>query len=195
MRPRLSILICHLPERADLLGELFSCLAPQMNAHPGLVECLVDDAPRGVTTTGEKRNNLLTKARGEYAAFIDDDDLVSPDYLERICPLLYCDVDVVGMEGVMTTNGVNPRRFIHSRKYDHWFSEGVGNATVYYRCPNHLNPVKAALARKVGFPKLNNKEDQDYSSRLYPLLKTEMMLGAPPIYVYRYRTPFVRGVV
>ena len=61
------------------------------------------------------------------------------------------------------------RKFIHSIKYKTWFEENY----IYYRCPNHLNPVKRELALKVRFLPQDSGEDCDYSKRLLPLLKTE----------------------
>lgn len=73
----LSILICHLKERKELLERLMKCLEPQIIGKP--VEVLIDDADKSVTT-GEKRNRLLARATGRWSAAVDDDDLVSESY-------------------------------------------------------------------------------------------------------------------
>src|ERR1700722_5137465 len=85
----LSILICHLPdERAEEFASLKAEIYRQSeyaSAQCGLTfQCIIDDRPRGVVTTGEKRNRLLQRALGAYVAFIDDDDLIATDYLPRI---------------------------------------------------------------------------------------------------------------
>jgi len=35
-------------------------------------------------TIGAKRNQLLHRAKGDYVAFVDDDDLVSSDYVNKV---------------------------------------------------------------------------------------------------------------
>jgi glycosyltransferase involved in cell wall biosynthesis len=35
-------------------------------------------------TVGEKRDALLRAAKGNYVAFVDDDDFISPDYVSLI---------------------------------------------------------------------------------------------------------------
>ena len=79
---KLSILICTLPERKAYLARLLGILSPQVIQ--GKVEVLTDDTPRGVITTGQKRNNLLNRAKGKYIVFIDDDDMVPGHYVNRI---------------------------------------------------------------------------------------------------------------
>jgi hypothetical protein len=86
------------------------------------------------------------------------------------------------MEGVMTTNGRKPRRFVHSLAYDSYFERD----SVYYRCPNHYNPVRRELALQVGFPDINFMEERDYAYRLRPLLKTEVVIP-DTLYFYDFR--------
>lgn len=59
---------------------------------------------------------------------------------------------------------------------------------VYYRNPNHLNPVKKELAIQVPYKEINFGEDKDYSERLFPLLKTEVYISGI-IYYYLYSQP------
>jgi len=177
MSKKLSILICSLYSRAEKLNRLLAKLNPQLNAE---VEVLVK-SDHGEMIIGQKRNKLLSEATGEYIAFIDDDDLVSDDYVAKILSAIQTSPDCVGMQGVITFQGQCPRIFIHSTKYDSWFEQN----DVYYRPPNHLNPVKRELALQVGFPELNHGEDRDYSMRLKSLLKSEKFITGV-IYHYLY---------
>ena len=153
-------------------------LDKQVNIYKNDVEVLVD-VDGGRQKIGAKRNVLLCRASGKYVAFIDDDDLVTDSYVKNILLGLESDVDCCGMEGIITTNGRDPRKFIHSIRYGKWFeSNGI-----YYRSPNHLNPVKRELALKVKFPCINRGEDFDYSKRLFRLLKTEQYIKEP---IYKY---------
>jgi hypothetical protein len=79
-----SILISGIPERFHLVHKLlFSLLEQQAVARMPDVELLylLDNRRR---TVGAKRNSLLGMARGEYASFIDDDDEVANDYVQKI---------------------------------------------------------------------------------------------------------------
>ena len=174
---RISLLVCSLESRHRELRHLKNCLAPQLT---DAVELLVN-VDRGQKTIGLKRNELLEEASGEYIAFIDDDDLVSDDYVEKILTAVESNPDCCGMEGIVTFNGQNPRRFVHSLRYREWFERDG----VYYRNPNHLSPVKRELALQVGFPEKNYWEDRDYSARLLHLLNREVYIMGP-IYYYLY---------
>lgn len=176
----LSILVCSLPERARFLTRLNGIIRPQMIGKP--VEMLVDDRGRGVTI-GAKRNSLLSVAGGQYVAFIDDDDLVSPNYISLILEALKTRPDCVGMNGIITFDGKNPKNFVHTVECSEW-CERDG---VYYRHPNHLSPIRRDLALKAGFPEINFGEDHSYSNRVKPFLKTEVMVK-PALYFYLSRS-------
>jgi len=180
MSIKLSILICSLNKRAELLAKLRDCLETQKN---DAIEILIN-RDSGIKTIGRKRNELLQQAQGEYIAFIDDDDLVSEDYVSKILNAIEHNPDCCGIEGIVTFNGQNPKKFIQSLKYNRWFEED----NIYYRCPNHLSPIKRELALKVGFEDISFQEDRVYSARIYPLLKSEHYIEGA-IYFYK----FVKG--
>lgn len=177
MNKKLSILICSLQERQEKLNRLMEVLKPQINDE---VEVIIKSDSRQMSI-GTKRNSLLNEAKGEYIAFIDDDDVVSADYVNKILSAIESKPDCCGIQGTITFQGRCPRTFIHSLEYANWFEKD----NIYYRCPNHLNPVKRELALKVGFKEVNFGEDRDYSTRLFPLLKTEIMIS-DSIYYYLF---------
>jgi glycosyltransferase involved in cell wall biosynthesis len=176
---KLSILIVSLESREKLADRLLDVLEQQRQPD---IEILfnIDD---GKKIIGTKRNELLRQATGDYVSFVDDDDLVSPNYISNVLNAIKSGPDCVGIKGVMTTNGENPKTFIHSLKYKSWFEKDG----IYYRSPNHLNPIKRKLALKVGFPEKNHGEDHDFSMGVYPLLKEEEFIKEP-IYYYIFRT-------
>lgn len=176
---KLSILICSIERRKNLLSRLLNELEKQKSDS---VEILVD-IDNGLKSIGLKRNNLLKKSKGEYVSFIDDDDLVSSSYVDDILKAIENKPDCIGIEGIITVDGKNPRVFIHSLKYKSWFE----NKGIYYRNPNHLNPVKRQIALKALFPDKNSHEDREYSKRIFPLLKSEEYIKKP-IYFYLYKS-------
>jgi hypothetical protein len=107
--------------------------------------------------------------------------LVSEDYVKKILEAIESNPDCCGIQGIITFQGQGPRMFIHSLKYKEWFEQN----NIYYRCPNHLNPVKREIALQVKFPETNFGEDKDYSTRLFPLLKEERFISGV-VYHYLY---------
>lgn len=177
---KLSILVCTLPERLAYMSRLTEQLEPQMRNNP--VELLTDASPRPVPI-GRKRNALLKRATGDYVAFVDDDDRVSTFYVNRIIDAIKHRPDCVGINGFIQFDGKNGKRFIHTRTCNEW-CEKQG---VYWRYPNHLNPIRRELALQAGFPDDSNfGEDKAFSDRVKPLLKTEVMIDEI-IYWYDYR--------
>lgn len=80
--PLLSILTPACWERVERCQHLVQDIAAQITA-PWTVEHLVlyDNRHRSV---GLKRQALLEAARGQYIAFVDDDDAVSADYVSSL---------------------------------------------------------------------------------------------------------------
>lgn len=182
IKMKLSILVCHLPKRKHYLDRLCGVLNEQLEYHQD-VEFLVDD--REKISIGTKRNNLLNRASGEYVAFIDDDDLVSHDYLKQLLSGIDKGVDCCSLMGEITENGANPKTFIHSIRYDKYFEKDK----VYYRPPNHLNCIKASIAKQFKFPMRNHGEDTDWAMQICEagVLKTEHRIEET-IYYYEYRS-------
>ena len=180
---QLSILICSITERAKLLHRLLVHLKVQMSDE---VEIITEIDNREMTI-GEKRNKLLLRASGAYVAFIDDDDLVSDDYISKILAAIKTNPDCCSLQGEIE-HMMGPKNakkmqtdiFKHSIEYDHWFS----NNGIYYRCPNHLNAIKRSIALQVGFACKNMGEDYDFSTRVFSLLKTEEKIDGTIYYYY-----------
>jgi len=187
---KFSILILSLEKRKDnLLKRLLDVLETQKTDE---VEILIN-SDDGTKYIGKKRNELLAQAKGQYVAFVDDDDLVSSDYVSKILDAINkSNPDVIGMHLIMTTDKVIEEKTFHSLKYKSWFDEPDPDRPWlkrYYRNPNHLNPVKRELALETGYPDSNTGEWEDryYSRRLLPHLKTEEYIEQP-IYYYDFRT-------
>lgn len=183
---KLSILIATMPSRIKEFDELMIDIQGSQslamgNGYIGQVEVLFDNSMQ--YNIGVKRNKLLSRAMGEYVVFIDDDDCITRDYVHKI--LVACDsgADAIGISGTMTTNGTKEKQWHISRNYLNWFERNG----IYFRTPNHISPVKRALALKAGFPELKHGEDYEYSMRLIPLIKTECVVPGN-IYWYNYKS-------
>lgn len=162
----LSILIPTLSERQAKLDRLLAILESQLNNE---VEILIDNRDRSVTT-GEKRNSILEKAKGEYISFIDDDDLVSKNYISLLMKGINKNVDCCSLSGIINENGLD-KTFLHSIKYNRYYEENG----IYYRFPNHLNCMKSSIAKQFRFPNKTISEDTDWATQIHNsgLLKKE----------------------
>lgn len=189
---RLSVLIPTVIGREKKLEKLLSVLNPQleeirkeaiswgMNYNP--VEIIIDKDNKEVSI-GAKRQRLIEKARGTYIVFIDDDDLVSDDYLDQILIPTIQDVDAIGFLIQCTFNGMDRCFARASSDYKDWGEWRDGFR--YVRSIYHKTPVKRELALKAGFDDLRFGEDYKYSMRLNPLIKSEIFIDKV-LYFYQY---------
>lgn len=179
----LSILIATIPSRAKSFDRVWYSLCEQTairETNGVSVEVLFDLSME--YNIGTKRNKLLQRSKGEYIVFIDDDDEISPNYVSLILKAIESKPDCVAINGIITTNGKDEKKWFISRNFLSWhIKKGV-----YYRTPNHISPVRRELALKAGFPEIAHGEDYQYSMRLLPMLKTETYIKQP-IYHYKYR--------
>jgi glycosyltransferase involved in cell wall biosynthesis len=182
-----SILICTLDHRKEYLERIMQALSSQIKEKEDLVEIL-SETDDGSLSIGSKRNRLLERAQGDYIAFVDDDDVVSSDYVDKILEALQSKPDVVGMHLLHFNDGVLAGFTYHSLRYESWFENRDTNLGFmrYYRNPNHLNPVKREYALQTKFPEISMGEDKDYSYKILKHLKTEEYI-TEPIYYYLFR--------
>ncbi len=108
MPPHLSILTPSVWSRAaqtNALREKIEAQIAELNL-PGAVEHLVllDNRARSI---GLKRQSLLDAARGEFIAFVDDDDDVSADYVGSLVTAILTapEADVITFEQAAIYNG------------------------------------------------------------------------------------------
>lgn len=171
----LSILILSLPERKDQLQRLLKVLNKQREEFPGAVEILVDDRDRPVTI-GTKRNSLLKKAGGRYIQFVDDDDMPGDAYLRTAMQGIESGADVVQLRGNYYENGKFKKIFHHYLACESWHE----TPDKYHRYPNHLNCMRADIARLFRFDEINHGEDHRWAEKIKNsgLLKTEFATDA-----------------
>lgn len=181
----LSILIPTLPVRAPFFERIIDQLKPQMQFVHDLTGMEIEVRSNDQTdiSIGVKRNILLQNAQGGYVCFIDDDDRVSEDYVRLVVAGILQNPDCCSLTGVITTDGKNPKLFRHSIDYKEMY-EADG---IYYRPPNHLNTVRASIAKQMVFPDWQRSEDSNYCFQLRDsgLLKVEYKIN-PVLYYYDY---------
>lgn len=184
----LAILIAHIPERYDFMKRLAGILDPQLEKHKNNVVCLSDDSR--YKTIGRKRNDLVARVNAKYYCFIDDDDRVSPNYIELLMAGIHQDVDCCSLKGIITEDGKNPLLFEHSIKYKAYrtVTDSSEGQVRYERYPNHLNCIRTEIGKQFTFPEKNFSEDTEWATKVFSsqLVKTEHYIPQV-IYYYDYR--------
>ncbi len=179
MKIKLSILICSVPSRIQLLSRLMSVLQPQLDKNND-VECIVLTDNKKMSI-GEKRNELIRLAHGDYIAFVDDDDLVSEDYIDELVVAgIQTQVDIICFQSMYFIDGKQDRIMK--------FSKNFKNSTTkecFFRAANHLMCIRRDLALQVVYKNISYYEDSDWCTRVNPLLKTEHIIEKV-LYKYFY---------
>lgn len=150
MKPFLTVLTPTLKDREHLLNQLYLVLLSQCKEYN--VKVITDD--HATDSVGVKRARLAKLCKTEYAVYIDDDDMISGNYMELVHAGLKQDVDVVEMRGVITVGGKQQGTFNHSIRFDKW-----EDGKIYTRPPNHLNPMRTKYFKEYPFPDLRHAED------------------------------------
>lgn len=159
----ISVLICTIPERSEMLARLLERIQRLTEGLRIRVEVLTDATVE--YKVGLKRSILLSRARGNYCCFVDDDDDVTDDYFtpyEAVLPDLPYLYDCFALNGAYFVDGLYIKPFHHSMRYDNWSNDNRG----YYRMPNHLNLIKTDICKLIDFISEDCLEDRDFSKRL-----------------------------
>ena len=177
----LSILILTLPTRIDSYATLIKTLNQQViqNNLMSRVQILSLCDTKEISV-GEKRNILLNKSCGKYVCFIDDDDLIAPDYIIKLMNAINSNADVITFCGEYIQNTIITPfsiSIVHRGNYNH--------PNIFYRLPNHLCPVKREIALNCMFTDKNFGEDSDYAERINKHIKNEFHIQ-DKLYFYMY---------
>ena len=175
-----QILIPTMPGREAMLFALLQVLEPQLKKHKA-ASYFID---AGAGSIGAKRQRMIEKATADYIAFVDDDDMVSADYLDRIMPCLASKPDCVGITMHVTMDGrdwhPSPifRHSLQFKENHQWRGQD--------RTPHHLCPLKRTIAIESRFPDLMWGEDFSFALGLLSRLHIEEWSGDEAIYFYNY---------
>lgn len=155
-QPKLSILVLSTHKREKWLERIEDVLSWQIRhfCNPGDVQYVLE-IDGGAKTIGEKRNMAMSKANGIAVAYLDEDDFIGDQYIQRGIQFAESDKDVATLRGLYFTNGVYDRPFEHSLRYKEWSQD----SSLYRRCPNHINFIKRDLIKDIPFEHKNFGED------------------------------------
>ena len=188
--PLISIVVLTYPERKEKFNTLKALILSALERHAEKVEFLSIHSPKGTPKIGAKRQIGLDAVKGAYFVMIDDDDLISENYFDKVIYHIERDApDCVGylIECEFKRDGKldSTASAIVSNQYTglannvkhpiHSITQGI-----YYK-----NPVRTALAKIVGFENKSFAEDQDFSIALKPYLRKESFINEV-LYYYIY---------
>lgn len=175
---QLSILMPSIPQRKEMFDRLFTEVANQSmicyKNHPtlGRIEILSDNTKSfrdGGMSIGEKRDSLIKKATGNYLCFLDDDESISPDYVETLMRLCYENEDVCTFRSIakLTNNWalIDMSLFNSNQQIN---PEGITN-----REPWHICPVRSEYAKLYSFDNINYGEDWNWFNQVLKHCHTE----------------------
>lgn len=180
--PTWSILVPTLGERRPLFERLMRGLLHQTEKHDGRVQ-VIGWHNDGSPSLPKIRQTMVTSAVTDYVSFVDDDDLVSPYYVDAIVAALETRPDYVGFQVQCYSDGAPTAVAYHSLEYRRWRNL----ASRYERDISHINPIRTALARKADFTKTGPRraEDRAWADQLRRsrLLRTQVVI---PRILYHY---------
>lgn len=189
--PSWTILVPTLGERRALFERLMAGLLPQLDPYGGRVRVLgwYND---GSPSLPKIRQRLVETAGTEYVSFVDDDDLVSRDYVAEIVSALDNRPDYVGFQVQCYSNGHPTGVAYHSLEFDRWRNM-PGRLE---RDISHLNPIRTVLARCADFSlvRAGKPEDRAWVDQLRraKVLKTQVVIPRI-LYHYLYSTSRAAG--
>lgn len=165
--PVLSILIPGIPERMANAKLLIAEIADQAGSRSADVEVLycVDNRQR---TVGAKRQALQDIARGQYIAFCDDDDKITPAYVAALLEAAASGVDVITFHQRAFHNDQECEIvFDAMHRTDDWKPNGVAR-----RRPWHVCAWRRELIQHCRFGDCNYGEDRIWVDQAVPLIRT-----------------------
>ncbi len=167
MHIELSILTPTIPSRKEQLSKLSEKIAKQSN---DLAVEHLSFADNRTRTIGAKRQALLDIARGEYIAFVDDDDDIEPDYVSEILLAIKQGQDVITFEQNSYYNGAFSKVIFGLNNRDEPFQPNG----ITLRAPWHVCVWKRELVKTCQFGESNYGEDIIWSRQARARIKTSL---------------------
>jgi len=171
---KLSILIATLPSRTNtFFPALINHLSTMCQNYTDIeIIGLLDNKKR---TVGQKRNELLKLAQGEFLTFIDDDDRIADTYISDIMNTIHKnhDADCIVFDCITTIdNDKNNQTYSkYSVKYEYHCNDNQWRGK-----PAHTMVWKSSIAKKHMYADKNFGEDIDWVIRAHKDIKNEVRI-------------------
>jgi glycosyltransferase involved in cell wall biosynthesis len=172
---KLSILIPTLPSRWQFFSRLMGILEPQLTPEVDLI-WLGDARQRSL---GEKRNNLLSLVKSDYLCFVDDDDRIHGQFVEKVLSAIEERSDVIVYDQTCSVDGGPERLCRYGIEL-----EPSDKPHLWTGKPAHTSTWRSEIAKQGRFPEKNFGEDFDWVAQVWPLCKTQTRIEGEPLYFY-----------
>lgn len=176
----LSILIPTIPERNEKFTTLYNELMRQKTAFDtlhdtiGELEVVVNSGVRfldGGLSIGKKREALVAESQGEYLCFLDDDESISPNYVETLMRLCKQGADICTFRAIVkmeTFWSILDMRLVYN------FNDQLNPDYTVRRPPWHVCPMRSKYAKMFHFQDINAAEDFEWMKKVLLRCITEV---------------------
>jgi glycosyltransferase involved in cell wall biosynthesis len=201
---KFSVLMLSIPSRLDKYRVLQDKLLDQIGDREDVeVICVIDNKSLHIW---EKRNELLRMARGTHIAWLDDDDDVADNYIERLTETIEANpnADVISFNQDCYLDGIHARVFLKMGNpheavvpVSDGYSQGFKDTR---RPPYHFNVWKRTLAQSEPFRSMYHPttgqscEDIEWLSRLYPKVEESVSLD-DFLHIYQWSSKETESIV
>lgn len=176
----LSVLILAIPSRRESSNVVSSLLEQVRGRRDVEILCLLDNKMR---TIGEKRQNLLELAKGEFVVFVDDDDQVASNYIEEIVQAISPSVDLIVFDLQCTIDHTH----VITQHYGKEFESTSSSFDSVYSLPTCIMAWRREIARKTSFEHINTNEDYYWGEQSVVHVRPNGQVkvgGDQPLYFY-----------
>jgi hypothetical protein len=173
----LSILTPTIPGREKQLHALQQKIERQIGGQAVEHLILSDNRKRSI---GAKRQALLDIARGQYIAFVDDDDDIADGYVEELLTAAASGADVITFMQAATYNGKKSVVDFQLGQGDHSFEPG----SITIRDAWHVNAWRRSRVAHCQFGEANYGEDLTWCQQARRMAKTTVHI---PKILHLYR--------
>ena len=155
-----TIMIPTIPGREQKLQNLIQSIHElRQRVCPALRIAVAVGFDNREVSIGTKRQNMLQAAEGKYVSFVDDDDKVTVHYFEDAAACIAGNFDCMRLRGQIS-------RWTFTHSLANKLTDPMANETTFLRPPNHLNVMKADIAKNIKFRDATNGEDLDWTIKL-----------------------------
>ena len=175
---KLSILTSTIPGRELQLAELIARLEAQIGSLPVEHLILCDNMRRSI---GAKRQALADIARGEYIAFVDDDDDISSDYVASLLEAIKTGADVITFRQKAIYNGLESEVHFGINNQDEPFNAGG----ITRRAPWHVCAWRRDVVADCIFGETNYGEDLIWARQARQRIRTGFHIDSI-LHIYRH---------
>lgn len=175
---KLSILTPSIPERFQQVNRLRKKIEKQIGDLDVEHLILIDNKKR---TIGEKRQSLVHIAKGNFFAFVDDDDDVSDDYIKSIYAAAHGEPDVITFRQNAKYNDQQSEIIFKAEHQD----AGFNPSGETFRGPWHVCAWRKAAVIGCQFLSCNYGEDLAWSLQARRRIQTTIHIDRV-LHYYRH---------